>query len=35
MGKISNVRETKTHIYFWNSIFSNFYIINFEYKGHS
>lgn len=34
MGKIQNVRETKTHIYFWNGVFSNFYKIEFEYKGH-
>lgn len=35
MGKIQNVRETKTHIYFWNGVFSNFYLIEFEYKGHT
>ena len=35
MGKIQNVRETKTHIYFWNSVFSNFYLIEFEYKDHT
>lgn len=27
-------RETDTHIYFWNSMFSNWYPIQFEYKGH-
>jgi len=31
--KIKNIRETETHIYFWNSVFSNFYHINFNYKG--
>lgn len=35
MGKIQNVRETKTHIYFWNGVFSNFYLIEFEYKGYT
>lgn len=31
---IADTRETNTHIYFWNSVFSNFYIIEFEYEGH-
>lgn len=31
---IAETRETNTHIYFWNSVFSNFYKIEFEYKGH-
>jgi ribA/ribD-fused uncharacterized protein len=31
---IAETRETNTHIYFWNSVFSNFYNIEFEYNGH-
>jgi len=27
-------RETDTHIYFWNGIFSNFHSVEFEYKDH-
>ena len=28
-------RETDTHIYFWDSMFSNWYPIQFDYKGHT
>lgn len=31
--KINDVVETNTHIYFWGSIFSNFYYTMFQYKG--
>lgn len=32
--EIKDCRITDTHVFFWGSVFSNWYICEFEYKGH-